>query len=234
MSLFILRRTKDVNLQYLPPKTEYVVFCPPSQLQIAAYRALLKSRMVRDCLQGQFGSSRHLIVIGALKNLCNSPVITRMAHVQALADHDNDSIYSDIDKVLPAGLDDATDVKLNGKLNVLSQLLHHLRTNGSGERALVVSNSTRCLDRIEALCNACKYPFLRLQGSTPTAKRLAMVDRFNSRRCDDFVFLMSSKAGGVGLNIVGASVSGEGGREGGQAERRRPSFDLNDPVLFIL
>lgn len=206
MSLFILRRTKDVNLRYLPPKSEYVVFCPPSTTQIVAYRALLKSRMVRDCLQGQFGSSRHLIVIGALKNLCNSPVITRLAHDKAIAEHDSDSIYAEIDKVLPADLDDATDTSHNGKLRVLAQLLHMLRTNGGKERALVVSNSTRCLDRIEALCQVCQYSFLRLQGSTPTAKRLAMVERFNSRRCDDFVFLMSSKAGGVGLNIVGASM----------------------------
>lgn len=208
MSLFILRRNKDINLRYLPPKSEYVVFCAPSPIQLDLYRALLQSRMVRDCLQGQFGSSRHLVVIGALKSLCNSPTLTRLAHEQALSENNAESIYAGLGSVLPPNLDDAADLSANGKLSFLSQMLEQLRKAPAQERVLVVSNSTKCLDRIEALCRICKYPFLRLQGSTPTAKRLEMVDRFNSRRCDDFVFLMSSKAGGVGLNIVGASMFG--------------------------
>jgi DNA repair and recombination protein RAD54B len=205
MGLFVLRRTKDVNLRYLPPKTEYVVFCPPSPLQIQLYRALLGSRLVRDCLTGHMGSSRHLVVIGALKNLCNSPVITLQSYQQALVEKPPENVYADMGDYFSDGFDDVADTAINGKLHFLAEFLTHLRSDRAKERVLVVSNSTKCLDRIEALCSARGFPFLRLQGSTATSKRLQMVERFNSRRCDDFVFLVSSKAGGVGLNIVGAS-----------------------------
>eukprot|EP01027_Heterolobosea_sp_BB2_P019399 GEZU01027234.1.p1 GENE.GEZU01027234.1~~GEZU01027234.1.p1 ORF type:complete len:587 (-),score=165.81 GEZU01027234.1:83-1843(-) len=61
------------------------------------------------------------------------------------------------------------------------------------------------LDEIELLCNVYQYPFLRLDGTTPSDKRLAYVDNFNADNSKYFCFLLSSKAGGVGLNLIGAN-----------------------------
>ncbi|RXG73432.1 DNA repair and recombination protein RAD54B [Armadillidium vulgare] len=58
---------------------------------------------------------------------------------------------------------------------------------------------------LENLCKRYSYAFLRLDGSTPSSKRQNIVDRFNSPYCKELVFLLSSKAGGVGLNLIGAS-----------------------------
>lgn len=72
-------------------------------------------------------------------------------------------------------------------------------------RVVVVSNYTKTLDLLEDLCVAMGYTFCRLDGHTPTGQRQRLVDSFNSAYSQNFLFLLSSKAGGVGLNLVGAS-----------------------------
>ncbi|XP_020903423.1 DNA repair and recombination protein RAD54B, partial [Exaiptasia diaphana] len=61
------------------------------------------------------------------------------------------------------------------------------------------------LDVIQRLCESSEYRYLRLDGNTATSKRQSIVERFNAKYSNDFVFLLSSKAGGVGLNLIGAS-----------------------------
>lgn len=72
------------------------------------------------------------------------------------------------------------------------------------EKIVVVSNWTSTLDLIQALCVQKRMPFLRLDGSTPQKQRQENVDRFNRGSVSDsMVFLLSAKAGGVGLNLIG-------------------------------
>lgn len=68
-----------------------------------------------------------------------------------------------------------------------------------------MSNYTKTLDLLEDLCVGAGYSFCRLDGHTPTSQRQRLVDAFNSPYSQSFLFLLSSKAGGVGLNLVGAS-----------------------------
>lgn len=68
-----------------------------------------------------------------------------------------------------------------------------------------MSNYTKTLDLLQELCLHMGYTFCRLDGHTPTSQRQRLVNNFNSPYSQDFVFLLSSKAGGVGLNLVGAS-----------------------------
>lgn len=68
-----------------------------------------------------------------------------------------------------------------------------------------MSNYTKTLDLLQDLCVHLGYTFCRLDGQTPTSQRQRLVNNFNSPYSQDFVFLLSSKAGGVGLNLVGAS-----------------------------
>ncbi|XP_020385634.2 DNA repair and recombination protein RAD54B [Rhincodon typus] len=72
---FILRRTQDIINNYLPPKTEWIVFCRPAVLQLELYQKLLASQAVKSCLQGSLENSSHLICIGLLKKLCNHPTL---------------------------------------------------------------------------------------------------------------------------------------------------------------
>lgn len=77
--------------------------------------------------------------------------------------------------------------------------------HASPRRVVVVSNYTKTLDLLQDLCLHMGYTFCRLDGHTPTSQRQRLVDSFNSPYSQNFLFLLSSKAGGVGLNLVGAS-----------------------------
>ena len=70
---------------------------------------------------------------------------------------------------------------------------------------VLVSLSTSTLDLLGSLCDKYNISTCRLDGSTPPHTRQGMVDRFNSIHSDIRVFLFSSKAGGTGLNLIGAS-----------------------------
>jgi len=88
--------------------------------------------------------------------------------------------------------------------------------NHTGEKVVVVSNWTSTLDIIQEMLGSIKYPYLRLDGSTPQKTRQDLVDQFNKgRREDSFVFLLSAKAGGTGLNLIGYVVASlyEGGAD---------------------
>lgn len=100
---------------------------------------------------------------------------------------------------------------MSGKLAVLTSLLASLNARAekkSGherDRAVVVSGWTSTLDVIAAACAAAGVAKTsRLDGSVPPHRRQALVDAFNAGRGGD-VFLLSTKAGGVGLNLVGAN-----------------------------
>jgi len=72
------------------------------------------------------------------------------------------------------------------------------------DKVVVVSNFKFVLDQIEPILVSKKFKFLRLDGSTKSHQRSKLVSLFNSK-CDFFCFLLSAKAGGVGLNLVGAN-----------------------------
>lgn len=72
-------------------------------------------------------------------------------------------------------------------------------------RVVLVSNYTQTLDLLQDLCVHLGYTYCRLDGNTPTIQRQRLVDNFNSPHSAHFLFLLSSKAGGLGLNLIGAS-----------------------------
>ena len=96
----------------------------------------------------------------------------------------------------------------SGKMQVLEELLGRIRERDPAERCVLVSNFTETLDLFEALAGRRRWGALRLDGSTAVGERQTLVDRFNSgggRAGAPFLFLLSAKAGGVGLNLVGAN-----------------------------
>lgn len=73
------------------------------------------------------------------------------------------------------------------------------------DKIVLISNYTQTLDLFEKLCKSKKYAFFRLDGSMTINKRQKMVDQFNNPESKEFIFLLSSKAGGCGINLIGAN-----------------------------
>ncbi|XP_062936072.1 DNA repair and recombination protein RAD54B isoform X1 [Cynocephalus volans] len=209
--LFILRRTQEVINKYLPPKIENVVFCRPGSLQIELYRKLLNSQAVRFCLQGLLENSPHLICIGALKKLCNHPCLLfnsiKEKECSSTCDENEErSLYKGLLNVFPADYNPHLFTeKESGKLQVLSKLLAVIHKLRPTEKVVLVSNYTQTLNILQEVCKHYGYAYTRLDGQTPVSQRQQIVDGFNSKYSSDFIFLLSSKAGGMGLNLIGGS-----------------------------
>ncbi|XP_061572763.1 DNA repair and recombination protein RAD54B isoform X1 [Cololabis saira] len=205
--MFILRRTQEIINQYLPPRLDWTLFCKPSPLQQELYQNLLSHRMFRSCLQGSTQTHTHLTCITALKKLCNHPGLLHNT-VKEKTDRGSgeSSSYEGMADLFPESYSSAGfDTADSGKMLVLSELLTAIRQLSPSDRVVVVSNYTQTLDLLQDLCVGLGYTFCRLDGHTPTNQRQRLVDGFNSPYSQNFLFLLSSKAGGVGLNLIGAS-----------------------------
>lgn len=91
----------------------------------------------------------------------------------------------------------------SGKLSVLHDLLHEIHKRK--DKLVLISYHTKTLDMLEGWLDHLDFTHCRLDGSTPSSARNSIVDDFNNPAKDFFIFLLSAKAGGVGLNLIGAS-----------------------------
>ncbi|KIW11722.1 hypothetical protein PV08_11024 [Exophiala spinifera] len=199
-SSFILRRTADILADFLPPKTEYVLFCKPTQAQAKIYRHVLQSPMFHTALRSN-ETAFQLITI--LKKLCNSPAL--MDPKCGIDDSTRSSSLTALNEMLPGGLSKLYQNHLSCKIRLLDQLLQQIR-HTTDEKVVVISNYTSTLNLIEQLLKNSDLSFLRLDGSVAATKRQGLVDRFNNSKSSQvFAFLLSAKAGGMGINLPGAS-----------------------------
>jgi len=204
----MLRRDASVNQAYLPPRQDFVVFVRPTPLQDALYTAFLKQPQMRSvAMGGGTGSLPPLAAIILLRRLCNSP----------------DAFFASADAAAEEGAEAAAALQSNDSQRVVAQL-EGLRAGFAGgqssaklavlasmltslpadERCVVVAGWTQTLDLVANLCSQLQVQTARLDGSTPPDARVALVRRFNAGGAGR-VFLLSTQAGGVGLNLVGAS-----------------------------
>jgi DNA repair and recombination protein RAD54B len=197
-SAFILRRTADILSKYLPSRTEYVLFCNPTPEQASIYKQVLATPMFSTA-----NSDNALQLITILKKLCNSPWLLRQTAEED--DAATSSSLSALLKMLPSSTPQNFSNQASTKIRVLDQLLHSIRTL-TDEKVVLISNYTSTMNILAQLLSANGLPYLRLDGSTPAAKRQGLVDDFNrssAKNC--FAFLLSAKAGGLGLNLIGGS-----------------------------
>lgn len=197
---FIIRRTNDILSKYLPVKYEYVIFCGLSEMQQRIYNHFITSPDIKKLLRGL--DSQPLKAIGLLKKLCNHPNLL--------------DLRSDIDGCEHLIPDDYTDersgygrhreiqTQYSGKFAMLERFLYKINRE-TDDKIVVISNYTQTLDLAEKLCRQYKYGCLRLDGSLNINKRQKLVDTFNNPDGREFVFLLSSKAGGCGINLIGAN-----------------------------
>lgn len=202
---FILRRTQAVINQYLPTKTEVVVFVKPVTIQKILCRAALDWWENRDRTSGNSDGVSHLGVLTALKKICNHPALIRGGEYLDEEDSktDQESLLKELSELYNVSENGAVAVHHSAKLNLVRRLLEHLIT--IRERIVIVSYFTQTLDLLASLCDEMGLKYCRLDGSTPASQRSAIVDEFNSTYSRNIVFLLSARAGGVGLNLVGAS-----------------------------
>ena len=91
----------------------------------------------------------------------------------------------------------------SGKLVLLDKLLTRFREKG--DRVLIFSQMVKLLDILEEYLNLKRYPFQRLDGSVPAERRKQSIAAFNAENSMDFCFLLSTKAGGLGINLQTAN-----------------------------
>ncbi|XP_032677670.1 DNA repair and recombination protein RAD54B-like isoform X1 [Odontomachus brunneus] len=191
---FILRRTQETINKYLPRKHEIVLFCSLSSEQEDLYSLVTDARFDRIFTQDK--SITHLTVIMALKKICNHP---------NLFVNDKESVLYDVlskTMCITGTKHDENFTKYCGKITVVQTLMRNLKK--TDEKLVLVSYYTQTLDLLETVCSMEGLKYLRLDGSTSSTTRSTVIEKFNTRT-DDSIFLLSAKAGGVGLNLPGAS-----------------------------
>ncbi|GFY72511.1 DNA repair and recombination protein RAD54B [Trichonephila inaurata madagascariensis] len=199
-SAFMLRRTQEVINQFLPSKTEVVAFCRPTELQKKLYMHLLNTGTLWKLfsLGSSVDSSLQLVYISLFRKLCNHPSLLYSAK-----DFDDHHILNCIQSVFPTNYQPSPSD--SGKMKVLEKMLAAFFTSSKKEKIVIVSCFTQTLNIIEELCRNKSYLYLRLDGSTTSSSRQDLVDVFNRSYTKYNIFLLSSKAGGVGFNLIGAS-----------------------------
>lgn len=182
---FMIRRLqKDILKTMLPPRNEFLLFCRPSVSQCKLYRDLCGGRQA-------LGSdvAEALTVLTRLRKLCSHPMLL------------NDDTQNQQQQV---------DVAQSGKLVVLDHLLQSIRTSAPNDKIVIISNFTTALSVIqEHVLKPRSMTYKRLDGTVAQSERQPLVDSFNRstpQQC--FAFLLSSKAGGCGLNLVGGKLNG--------------------------
>ncbi|CAG8724732.1 7996_t:CDS:10, partial [Acaulospora morrowiae] len=196
VSKFIIRRNNDILSKYLPVKFEHVVFCRLSEFQVSLYNKFLGSSDIQGLLRGTM--SQPLKAITFLKKLCNHPDLLNLTNELKGSKDCFPANYSSRDRRR------LFRPELSGKMLVLDRMLEKIKKE-TNDKIVLISNYTQTLDLFEQLCRSKKYGCLRLDGSMPIKKRQTLVTRFNDPHSPEFVFLLSSKAGGCGLNLIGAN-----------------------------
>ncbi|KAH9084872.1 hypothetical protein Ae201684P_002107 [Aphanomyces euteiches] len=199
---FILRRTNSLNAKFLPPKLTQVVCCNLSDVQRQMYSHFLQSNAYRSMMKKN--SSHILSSITALKKLCNHPSL--IFEQQSGGGMKVAPGFEECVVYLPEQgyRERSCHPEWSGKFLVLDRLMQTMRRK-TDDRIVIVSNYTQTLDVVSALCRERNLPAVRLDGSTSAKKRKNLVDTFNDPKTNSFAFLLSSKAGGCGLNLIGAN-----------------------------
>ncbi|XP_005398735.1 PREDICTED: DNA repair and recombination protein RAD54-like isoform X2 [Chinchilla lanigera] len=195
----LIRRTSDILSKYLPVKIEQVVCCRLTALQIELYKRFLRQAKPAEELREGKMSVSSLSSITSLKKLCNHPALIYDKCIE-----EEDGFEGALDIFPPGYSSKALEPQLSGKMLVLDYILAVTRSCSS-DKVVLVSNYTQTLDLFEKLCRARRYLYVRLDGTMSIKKRAKVVERFNSPSSPDFVFMLSSKAGGCGLNLIGAN-----------------------------
>ena len=176
---FILRRTKIEVERGIPPKREIMVHVGMAPLQRDMYKKILTNELFKHD-----NKSHYLNIVMQLRKVCNHPFL-----------------FPSVDEE-----EDLTEniVANSGKIKFLDKLLPRLEKEDS--KILIFSQMTSMLDVLEDYCNLRDYDFCRLDGTTDIYEREKMIHKFTKPNSKYFIFLLSTRAGGLGINLTSADT----------------------------
>ncbi|XP_039023132.1 ISWI chromatin-remodeling complex ATPase CHR11 isoform X2 [Hibiscus syriacus] len=181
---FLLRRLKSDVEKGLPPKKETILKVGMSQMQKQYYRALLQKDL--EVVNAGGERKRLLNIAMQLRKCCNHPYLFQGA--------EPGPPYTTGDHLITNA----------GKMVLLDKLLPKLKDRDS--RVLIFSQMTRLLDILEDYLMFRGYQYCRIDGNTGGEDRDASIEAFNKPGSEKFVFLLSTRAGGLGINLATADV----------------------------
>ncbi|KAK3009441.1 hypothetical protein RJ639_013190, partial [Escallonia herrerae] len=181
---FLLRRLKSDVEKGLPPKKETILKVGMSQMQKQYYKALLQKDL--EVVNAGGERKRLLNIAMQLRKCCNHPYLFQGA--------EPGPPYTTGDHLVTSA----------GKMVLLDKLLPKLKERDS--RVLIFSQMTRLLDILEDYLMYRGYLYCRIDGNTGGEDRDASIDVFNKPGSEKFVFLLSTRAGGLGINLATADV----------------------------
>lgn len=183
---FLLRRIKNDVEKSLLPKQETKIYIGLSKMQREWYTKILMKDIDIVNGAGKTDKMRLLNILMQLRKCTNHPYL--------------------FDGAEP-GPPYTTDIHLVdncGKMVLLDKLLIRLKEEGS--RVLIFSQMTRMLDILEDYCCWRQYEYCRLDGQTPHEERQQSIDAYNAPDSTKFVFMLSTRAGGLGINLSTADI----------------------------
>ncbi|CAK8682720.1 SWI/SNF-related matrix-associated actin-dependent regulator of chromatin subfamily A containing DEAD/H box 1-like [Clavelina lepadiformis] len=230
MQPFVLRRLKKDVLHQLPKKTETIMHCNLSQNQSLLYDKV-KAKFKNQLTKQNMAKTELRNVFIELRKVANHPLLRREHYPDSKLRNmarllKNDIRYEDSNEAyIFEDMQVMSDFELHnlclssraissfklpdnvimdsGKFLQLDQFLPKYKKEG--KRLLIFSQFTMLMDIIAVYLKQHDHKFLRLDGQTPVSDRLNLIDNFNNDpTC--FVFLLSTKAGGLGINLTSASV----------------------------
>jgi SWI/SNF-related matrix-associated actin-dependent regulator of chromatin subfamily A member 5 len=185
---FLLRRVKSDVEKSLLPKKEVNLYIGMSEMQVKWYQKILEKDI--DAVNGAGGKreskTRLLNIVMQLRKCCNHPYLFEGAEPGPPYTTDEHLVYN------------------AGKMLVLDKLLKRLQTQGS--RVLIFSQMSRLLDILEDYCVFRQYKYCRIDGGTAHEDRIAAIDDYNKPGSEKFVFLLTTRAGGLGINLTTADI----------------------------
>uniref|UniRef100_A0A671Q122 DNA helicase n=1 Tax=Sinocyclocheilus anshuiensis TaxID=1608454 RepID=A0A671Q122_9TELE len=227
MKPFILRRVKSEVLKQLPPKVESIEMCPMSDAQQKLYDKLFKRLKTTPN-----GDKRELCnVMMQLRKMANHPLLHHQYYtsdklaamskamlkepthfdadpaliqedMEVMSDFELHSLCKQYSSISSFQLEKALLLD-SGKFALLTKILSRLKEKG--DRVVLFSQFTMMLDIVEFLLKHLDHQFVRLDGSTPMAERIGLIDKYNTNP-EIFVFLLSTRAGGQGINLASANT----------------------------
>ncbi|SCU96835.1 LAMI_0F07910g1_1 [Lachancea mirantina] len=185
---FLLRRIKNDVEKSLLPKKELNLYVGMSSMQRKWYRQILEKDI--DAVNGSNGvkesKTRLLNIVMQLRKCCNHPYLFDGAEPGPPYTTDEHLVYN------------------SAKLKVLDTLLQKVKAEGS--RVLIFSQMSRVLDILEDYCYFRDYAYCRIDGSTAHEDRIEAIDQYNAPDSKKFIFLLTTRAGGLGINLTTADV----------------------------
>lgn len=228
---FILRRVKDEVLKQLPPKKDIIELCDMSEKQEKLYHDLFLYFKKSIGNPGKNSERQLGNVMMQLRKMANHPLLHRQYYtsekLKAMSElmlkepthceANPDLIFEDMTVMTDYELHllckqyaSIHDYKLemdlildSGKFKTLKCILSDFKEKG--DRVVLFSQFTMMLDILEVLLKQQQHRYLRLDGKTQISDRIHLIDEFNSDM-GIFIFLLSTKAGGLGINLTSANV----------------------------